>query len=169
MKFVVSRQERGYRLRHWPNSPFIARRNSAPSFGLSDVRYGSKPDIAVHSCDVRFTPESRHHSTRRRCLLCAKTGLMQRSKEGSLFDHLDDSIKRPPLNSASSARAHNSSKPSSGKALGRYVVTEPLQEGQLVYQQIQDSWSNRGRTWPVIFCLKNCSPINSCSNSRYFR
>ena len=37
---------------------------------------------------VRFTPESGHQPAGLRCPLSANTGLMRRSKKGSLFDHI---------------------------------------------------------------------------------
>ena len=40
------------------------------------------------SVDVRFTPKSRHRLARWRCPLCAKSGLMHRSKKARSFDHL---------------------------------------------------------------------------------
>src|SRR5262249_15117627 len=62
MKVAVLCQERRHSLRHWPNSPFIPRRNFAPSFRSSDVRFGSEADILHRLADVRFTPKSGHWS-----------------------------------------------------------------------------------------------------------
>jgi len=36
-------------------------------------RFGSKADIAVHSCDVRITPKSGHRRARSPCPLCARS------------------------------------------------------------------------------------------------
>jgi hypothetical protein len=43
-------------------------------FTRANVRFGSKADIALGPCHVRFSPESGHHSARWRCLLCATFG-----------------------------------------------------------------------------------------------
>src|SRR5215471_8401031 len=51
MKVAVLCQERRHSLRHWPNSPFIPRRNFAPSFRSSDVRFGSEADILHRLAD----------------------------------------------------------------------------------------------------------------------
>jgi peroxiredoxin len=40
---------------------------------LTNVRFGSKPDVRPRSSDVRFTPESGHSPTRSGCLLWADT------------------------------------------------------------------------------------------------
>jgi hypothetical protein len=56
-------------------------------FWEAHVRFGSKADVTLLSFDVRFTPESGHSPTGSGCLLWAKSGLMQRSKKGSLFNH----------------------------------------------------------------------------------
>jgi hypothetical protein len=47
----------------------------------ADVRFGSKADILVLKCDVRFTLQSGHHLSRLECPLSANSG-------HSLFDHL---------------------------------------------------------------------------------
>ena len=54
----------------------------------ADVRFGSKAEVKALNIDVRFTPESGHHSDIERCLLSAKSGLMQCSNFSALFDHL---------------------------------------------------------------------------------
>src|SRR5215813_6046285 len=46
-----------------------------------DVRFGSKADIGLDQRHVRFTPKSGHSVERLECPLCAKNGLMQRSKK----------------------------------------------------------------------------------------
>ena len=43
-------------------------------FCEAHVRFGSKADIAAHSCDVRFTPKSGHRSVAAPSLLHAKLG-----------------------------------------------------------------------------------------------
>jgi hypothetical protein len=40
----------------------------------SDVRIGSKADLAPSNCDVCFTPKSGHSSRQSECLLYAKIG-----------------------------------------------------------------------------------------------
>jgi hypothetical protein len=52
----------------------------------ADVRFGSKADVTLLDFDVRFTPESRHSPAPSRCQLWAKSGLMHRNKELSLFE-----------------------------------------------------------------------------------
>jgi hypothetical protein len=47
----------------------------------TDVRDGSKADIALGPRHVRFTPESGHSPTRSGCLLWAISGLMHCSKQ----------------------------------------------------------------------------------------
>jgi hypothetical protein len=49
-------------------------------FALVYVRFGSKADIALGPRHVRFTPKSGHQLSAFRCPLCAKSGLMHRSK-----------------------------------------------------------------------------------------
>ena len=49
-------------------------------FRAADVRFGSKADIAECETNVRFTPNSGHWNSTVKCLLCAKSGLMPRSK-----------------------------------------------------------------------------------------
>ena len=49
--------------------PFVA-----PKRDRNHVRFGSKADIEAYSCDVRFTPKSRHWNSVARCPLCAKSG-----------------------------------------------------------------------------------------------
>jgi hypothetical protein len=70
---------------------------------VADVRSGSKADIATIKRDVRFTPNSGHWNSAARCPLCAKSGLMHRSKTAASFDDLvsdsqktwrDDKAKR---------------------------------------------------------------------------
>ena len=48
----------------------------------------SLADIQPLNGSVRFTPNSGHQEVRPRCPLSANTGLMRRSKKGSLFDHI---------------------------------------------------------------------------------
>jgi hypothetical protein len=57
-------------------------------FDDTNVRFGSKPDISLIGCDVRFTPESGHGWARSRCPLCAKTRHSAPQQKLSLFDHL---------------------------------------------------------------------------------
>jgi len=52
-----------------------------PGKGQTDVRFGSEADMYSARAHVRFTPESGHVQCTRPCLLWAKSGLMQRSKE----------------------------------------------------------------------------------------
>ena len=47
----------------------------------TDVRFGSKADVTLLNFDVRFTPKSGHCRARLGCPLCAKSGLMHRSKQ----------------------------------------------------------------------------------------
>src|SRR6516165_2917607 len=47
----------------------------------ADVRFGSKADIGVRPRDVRFTLKSGHRNSVVECPLCAKSGLMHRSKK----------------------------------------------------------------------------------------
>ena len=47
----------------------------------ADVRFGSIADIGRLPIDVRFTPKSGHWNSVVECPLCAKSGLMHRSKE----------------------------------------------------------------------------------------
>jgi hypothetical protein len=54
----------------------------------SDVRFGSKADIARDQPNVRFTPESGHWLSQLRCPLCAKSGHSAMRRKTSLFDHL---------------------------------------------------------------------------------
>jgi len=49
-------------------------------FTSTDVRFGSKADVARCQADFRFTPESGHWNSPAKCPICAKSGLMQRSK-----------------------------------------------------------------------------------------
>ena len=58
------------------------------------VRFGSKADIPLRRCDVRFTPNSGHRGQTVGCLLCAKSGLLQRSKKASLFNQLIRAVKQ---------------------------------------------------------------------------
>ena len=58
MKVVVSHQGRRHSVQHWPNSPFIPRRNSAASFGSSDVCCGSKSAETRCQRHVRFASDS---------------------------------------------------------------------------------------------------------------
>jgi hypothetical protein len=48
-----------------------------------DVRLGSKADVKLLNCDVRFTPESGHSSTRSGCLLWAKSRPSAKHKTGA--------------------------------------------------------------------------------------
>ena len=41
---------------------------------MTNVRFGSKADIARCPAHVRFTPKSGHWLTALECLLCAKSG-----------------------------------------------------------------------------------------------
>ena len=54
----------------------------------ADVRFGSKADMALTNCDVRFTPNSGHLRRVRGCPLCANSGLYALQQTASLFDHL---------------------------------------------------------------------------------
>jgi hypothetical protein len=45
--------------------------------GMRMSALGQKADIAAHSCDVRFTPKSRHRLSLAGCPLCAKSGREQ--------------------------------------------------------------------------------------------
>jgi hypothetical protein len=40
---------------------------------IPHVRFGSKADISLRRCDVRFTPESGHYRATVGCPLCAKS------------------------------------------------------------------------------------------------
>ena len=75
-----------------------------------DVRFGSKADICSAPAHVRFTPDSDSKSGLLQrvmsayppkavrcnlgCPLWAKSGLMQCSKEGRLFDHLIGAVNQ---------------------------------------------------------------------------
>jgi hypothetical protein len=50
-------------------------------FCVADVRFGSEADILRDLRDVRFTPNSGHWNSVSKCPLCAKSGLMHRSKQ----------------------------------------------------------------------------------------
>jgi hypothetical protein len=54
----------------------------------ADVGFGSEADMARSNCDVRFTPNTGHPSAQSKCPLWTNSGLMHRSKNGPLFDHL---------------------------------------------------------------------------------
>ena len=41
---------------------------------MTNVRVGSKADIAAPPTDVRFTPKSGHRNSAAQCPLCAKSG-----------------------------------------------------------------------------------------------
>jgi hypothetical protein len=53
-----------------------------------NVACGSNSEVELAGADFRFTPESRHPAGGLGCPFCAISRLMQRSKEGALFDHL---------------------------------------------------------------------------------
>jgi hypothetical protein len=65
-----------------------SRRLKAADAAAKYIRFGSKADICSAKRHVRFTPESGHVQCTSSCLLWAKSGLMQRSKKGLLFDHV---------------------------------------------------------------------------------
>jgi hypothetical protein len=56
------------------------RHSPPPLCAKSNVRFGSKADIAVRPGNVCFTPESRHRLSALGGPLCAKSGHMQCSK-----------------------------------------------------------------------------------------
>ena len=56
--------------------------------GAPTTAVGHKGDTPAGLPYVRFTPESGHRLNLSGCPLCAKSGHMQCSKNGSLFDHL---------------------------------------------------------------------------------
>ena len=61
---------------------------------MADVRFGSKAEVKTLYFAVRFTPESGHRSRLSECLLCAKSGLMHRSKK-KLFNHIVGAGEKP--------------------------------------------------------------------------
>ena len=54
----------------------------------SNVRFGSKADIAPYGTHVRFTPKSGHRNSAVECPLCAKRQYYATQRNVALFNHL---------------------------------------------------------------------------------
>jgi len=61
-------------------SPKVRPGRALWSVRAAHVRFGSGTDVAASLINVRFTPKSGHRNSVAQCLLCAKSGLMHRSK-----------------------------------------------------------------------------------------
>jgi hypothetical protein len=62
------------------------------------VRFTPNSDTKSRHAHVCFTPESGHVQCAGSFLLWANSGLMQRSKDGSLFDHFVGNLLNLPRN-----------------------------------------------------------------------